>query len=291
MRKVYKYILDKSSKKYICPNCTMKTFVLFIDTESNSYLNETLGRCDRESKCGYFKKPFTNTVVIQSKISTSIDVRPSRHKTNLLSKYGNTYHENNFISYLLRHFVPVDVKQAIKKYFIGTISPWKGATIFWQVDQFMQVKAGKIMLYNSDTGKRVKKPYNHIRWMHKVLNVKNFVLQQCLFGLHNLCDYDEQLNSICVVESEKTAIIMSILFPANLWLATGSKANFKESLLESIKKFKIIAYPDKTEFVIWNEKVNQFKGKGFNIICSNLLENQDLEDGDDLVDFIYKCNK
>ncbi|GAL80005.1 hypothetical protein JCM19274_2677 [Algibacter lectus] len=278
----YKYTLDKSSKKHQCPSCGKKTLVRYINVETNSYINDNSGRCDRESKCQYHKSPKGNEPLVNCNTSF-VQQLPSSHNELILGVYGRNYTNNNFISYLLKYFVPVDVKHAIKKYFIGTSNHWYGSTIFWQVDEQMNICAGKVMLYDKITGKRVKRPYPHINWMHKVLKTPNFVLQQCLFGLHNLCDYDNS-NTICIVESEKTAIIMSILFPHCLWLATGSKANLKEELLKPIKDYNIVVFPDKTEFRDWNTKVKALEKEGFLISCSNLLENRDLEDGSDLVD-------
>ncbi|QRM89323.1 hypothetical protein FG167_08775 [Lacinutrix sp. WUR7] len=287
MKDKYKYILDTSSKKYHCPNCNKKTFVRFMDSETKQYINNIDGRCDRESKCGYFKKPNVNKRItsIVSNCNTK-RITPTYHNENVISTYGKDYKRNHFVTYLLKHFVPFDVKNAIKKYFIGTTSHWSGATVFWQVDQNMKVKAGKIMLYDCNTGKRVKKPFNHISWMHKKPQLNGFVLQQCLFGLHNLCDYNKG-DTLCIVESEKTAIIMSMVFPSNLWLATGSKSNFKEEILQPVKEFKIIAYPDKSEYQNWLNKSKSMMGNGFNISCSSLLEGLDLEEGSDLVDFLF----
>jgi hypothetical protein len=45
---------------------------------------------------------------------------------------------------------------------------------------------------------------------------------QCLFGLHRITE-DYQKKTIAIVESEKTAIVMSILLPHYIWLATGVK--------------------------------------------------------------------
>ena len=42
------------------------------------------------------------------------------------------------------------------------------------------------MLFEVDSGKRVKKPYN---WMHKILKVSNYELKQCLFSLHLINEY------------------------------------------------------------------------------------------------------
>lgn len=281
----YKYQLDKTSKKYVCPNCNKKTFVRFVDAATGNYLNAIDGRCDRETKCGYFKKPESNQIVIQKYDCNTKQVKPSYHKNFLIKKFGCNYKNNHFVSYLLKHFAPIDVKQVIKKYSIGTSNHWAGATVFWQIDQNINIKAGKIMLYNCNTGKRVKKPYNHISWMHKKLKINDFVLQQCLFGLHNLCDYATS-DTICIVESEKTAVIMSIIMPSNLWLATGSKANFKEELLQPIKDYKIIAYPDKSEFKNWQSKTEILNKLGYNIICSNVLESTHLDYGSDLIELL-----
>ena len=143
------------------------------------------------------------------------------------------------------------------------------------------------MLYNCESGRRVKKPKSYISWIHNVLRIKPFVLQQCLFGLH-LIKEQTQKKTICLVESEKTAIIMSIILPNYHWMATGSKSNLKQELLLPIKDFKIILYPDKTEFIDWNNKMKLLIESGFKMKCSNLLEKIDVELGGDLVDFILK---
>lgn len=54
----HRYILEKGSKKHHCPDCNKKTFVRYIDIESNTYLPEQYGRCDRESKCSYHLNPY-----------------------------------------------------------------------------------------------------------------------------------------------------------------------------------------------------------------------------------------
>lgn len=285
----YKYTLDKSSRKFICPVCQKRRFVRYLSTDINEYLAPTFGRCDRESKCGYHFSPKRNTCTTQINRNMKIHVSesPSCHNDDVIGYFGRNYSNNNLIYYLLQFFSSKKVAGAIKKYFIGTSSHWNGATIFWQVDEHMNVCAGKVMLYDKTTGNRVKKPYPYINWMHKVLHLKKFVLQQCLFGIHNLCDYNEG-STICIVESEKTAIIMSMLLPDYLWLATGSKSNLKDSLLKPLRDYKVIVFPDKTEFDDWNEIIIRLRKESFNVSCSSLLENKNLEEGVDLVDFLLK---
>lgn len=138
------------------------------------------------------------------------------------------------------------------------------------------------MLYNNKTGKRVKTPYNHIQWVHKLLKLKDFELQQCLFGLH--LTSDSSIKKIAIVEAEKTAIIMSLFLPNYIWLATGGKGNFSKKMLFPIIGFTIVAYPDKTEFDGWNKTVLQLQKEGFKIKCSQFIEDKNVPEGTDLAD-------
>lgn len=312
----YKYSLDRSSKKFRCPNCSKQTFVKYIENETECFLEDTIGRCDRETKCGYHHTPKGNKPLVDiSKISKHI-VKPSFHDSDVIRKFCNDYENNNFIKFLKSKFDRVDIEAAVRRYIFGTSSHWSGATIFWQIDELMRIRAGKIMLYNAVTGKRVKKPYPHVNWIHNVLKKKrsdnncshvlhqnsecntfvlqinnnviqqdsSFVLRQCLFGLHNL--HDEPYKTIAIVESEKTAIMMSIYLPCYVWMATGSKSGFKEELLKPLKGRKILAYPDKSGYDDWNKKAEILNQKGYCIACSTFAEDKCLSDGDDLVDFM-----
>ena len=176
--------------------------------------------------------------------------------------------------------------QVVDMYHIGTTNYWHGATVFWHIDAKNVIRGGKIMQYNCDTGKRVKEPFNHVSWIHKQLKLNNFVLQQYLFGLHNLT-LIRKGDIVCIVESEKTAIIMSIVLPNFLWLATGSKTGFKEEMLKPIKEYSLIAYPDKTQYNIWHKKSILLNEEGYKIECSNLLESVELENGSDLINYLY----
>ncbi|MEC5173906.1 DUF6965 family protein [Chryseobacterium nepalense] len=54
----HRYRLEKGSKKYHCPSCNKKTFVLYIDTETGHNLPKHYGRCDRENNCLYHLNPY-----------------------------------------------------------------------------------------------------------------------------------------------------------------------------------------------------------------------------------------
>ena len=84
-------------------------------------------------------------------------------------------------------------------------------------------------------------------------------MKQCLFGLHLLNDNVKQ---VAIVESEKTALIMSIEFPNYTWMSTGSLNGFKHEYLAPLINRKIIAFPDKGGYEKW-KNCRHIKREGF----------------------------
>jgi hypothetical protein len=279
--KQYKYTLDKSSKKFNCPRCNKKSFVKFIETETGNYLENEFGRCDHESGCQYFLKP-------DSEINTFevFDIpkpEPSFHNLELVEKTVLESSQNYFIESLKTLFPDNKVNDTVRKYLIGTWSSWKGTTVFWQIDQQEKVHHGKVMMYDQVTGKRAKnKEGNGIfSTVRSLLKLDEFVLNQCLFGLHLI---DENTKVVALVEAEKTAVIMSLFKPEYVWLSTGSKGGFKYEFLKAVKNYKIVAFPDKSEYFDWNNKATELNGFGFKILVNDWLENTDYPNGTDLAD-------
>lgn len=98
-----------------------------------------------------------------------------------------------------------------------------GATVFWQIDIHGNVRAGKIMGYDFETGHRIKEPFNQVSWVHSVKKLPYFHMKQCLFGEHLLSGNStgQSTKTIAIVESEKTALIAALFIPDFIWLATG----------------------------------------------------------------------
>ena len=287
----FKYSLDKSSKKFICPSCGKRRFVRYINQITNEYLDEAYGRCDRETSCGYHNNPKQNECIAIVNIE-KINIIPDFIDPLLLKQSLKKYCNNNFAKFLHKHFAKQEVENCIAKFNIGTSKHWEGSTVFWQINKTQKVHTGKIILFDENTGKRVKIPFPHINWVHKKINRDKYNLKQCLFGLHQLkssiaMPLQYNCNTIAIVESEKTAIIMSLFIPEYLWMATGSKQNLKLQLLEPIKKENIVVYPDKGEFEDWNKKVIELQKQGFKIKCSSIVENSEFETGTDLADIYF----
>ena len=68
--------------------------------------------------------------------------------------------------------------------------------------------------------------------------------EHCLFGLHLLQGWG---GTVAIVESEKTAVIMSALKPDCLWLATGGKTELNVAKLKPLCQHKVILFPDTDE--------------------------------------------
>jgi hypothetical protein len=284
----YKYSLEKSSKKHICPLCKKRRFVRYTNTLNNEYFDEMFGRCDRETNCGYHKKPSSNNTIYIQSIPIKIEI-PTYHKAELVTNSNKKYEANSFILFLSNYFSENDICKTIAKYNIGTSKYWNGATIFWQIDTLDNIHAGKVILFDKYSGKRIKVPFPHINWVHKIIKLKDFSLQQCLFGLQ--LTKNSLQKPIAIVEAEKTAIIMSLLLPDYIWLATGSKQNLKYDLLKPLINNYITIFPDKGEFDDWKLKSDNLNKLGFKIKCSQLVEKSSFEIGTDLADiYIHKFN-
>jgi hypothetical protein len=295
--KQYKYNLEKGSKKFSCPKCNKKTFVRYIDAETAQYTSEEYGRCDRESNCSYHSYP-KGGYTIHYEVKNTPKPIASFHNYDLVKESARNYKHNNFVQFLKTIFSESELKKVILKYLIGTSKRWNGATIFWQIDNLERVHAGKVILYTLETGKRYKDTNGKgsIDWVHSYLKRNNelheFNLNQCLFGLHLINETNSK--TIALVESEKTAIIMSVFKPEYTWLSTGSKRGLKYSLLSPIKQYRIVAFPDKGEYNDWLKTASDLNGFGFNITVCNWLEQTSYKTGTDLADvYIFEklsCN-
>ncbi len=189
---------------------------------------------------------------------------------------------NNLVKFLKTKFDSQKVDDVINLLRVGSAKHWAGGTVFWQIDDLHRVRYGKVMLYDPETGKRKKEPFNHFTNIHTILKLKDFNHKQCLFGSHLL---PGNKKPIALVESEKTAIVMTIVDDSYLWLATGGKGNFKYDVLEPLKGKHVFAFPDVGE-TLWNEISNRLNDTGFNITVSAALENKEFPKGYDLADAV-----
>ena len=289
------------ASKFHCPSCnhSRKTFTRYINNQTGEHIHSTVGKCDRVNSCGYYYTPtqyFKENNISNDKTLIQNYSKPKPIQPNPTSYINpdtfkaslKNYGSNNFIYFLSKKFGDPITEELISKYYIGTSKKWSGATVFWQVDNFGNVRSGKIMLYSQITGKRIKEPFNHIAWVHKVLPQPDFVLKQCIFGEHLL---KGNSNQVAIVESEKTAIIASIYFPQLTWLAVGSLTNLTEKICTVLKGRSVILFPDLKAYNIWCLKADELSHIT-NFHVSSILEKNATPEaklqGLDLADYLLK---
>lgn len=171
------------------------------------------------------------------------------------------YERNNFVSFLKSTFGESLTMQAVEAYKIGTSTARTGANVFWYVDAENRVRGGKIMLYDPETGRR----QNFFSWSHSRLKLEGYNFKPCLFGEHLLKTYPSK--SVGIVESEKTAIIASLVFPELIWLASGGKEGLSHAKLQSLRNRNVFLFPDLTKpgdtkncFDQWTKEIERNKG-------------------------------
>ena len=161
------------------------------------------------------------------------------------------------------------IAKVLEQYGIGTAR--NGMTIFWQVDDQNRVRTGKMMLYKAD-GHRDKEAAYGFDWIHSALyrdarqaySADRTDVKTCIFGLHLLNYYTipKVKQDVCIVESEKTALIMAIAYgnnPKQVWMACGGLGNINRDKLKPIiqQKRNIILYPDRDGVKAWKDKAKE----------------------------------
>lgn len=264
--------------RYTCPNCgRAKEFTRYIDVETGQYVHSTVGKCNREDNCGYHLPPksfFQENGFPEFDASVLVDVvvRPISFLPKTL--INANFKANNLYQFLCSRFSSDDVNRVMENYRVGSSGKWLNAVVFYQFDRYGRCRTGKIMAYNSQTGKRIKQPYSHIAWQHT--EIANFNLKQCFFGEHLVVG---NTKPACIVESEKTALIMALEEPGCIWLATGGLSHLNKERIKALGLRKVILFPDAGCADKWAKKA-----KGTDAFIDRQLEGFPV--GTDLADLI-----
>ena len=120
-------------------------------------------------------------------------------------------------------------------------------------------------------------------------------MQLCLFGEVQLQMAALKGNSkVSITESEKSAVLASVLMPQYVWMAAGALGWLSVDKLKPLKERDIILYPDTskdgTAYAKWSSVATEAKRKGYSIAVSDLLESkctpEEKAQGYDLADYL-----
>lgn len=294
----FRLILDRSNRKYFCLQCRKKRFVKYIDTETNEFLPDHYGRCDRESKCGYFLNPYSdgyakelfqseNGITKITKVTSQNKhfFSPKRTETSeqpvffdfeTFTKTLRNYEKNVFIQNLLSRvsfpFPTDEVNQLIQIYRLGTVS--SGAISFPFIDINDRVRAVQVKQFDEQ---------NHTTkttFLHSIIEknlkdqnrnfpqwLKDYAEQEkkvsCLFGEHLLNRFPNK--TVALVEAPKTAIYCSFYLKHFdfIWLAVYNKSSFSFEKLKVLQGRNVLIFPDLSKdgstFNEWKTKAEKFE--------------------------------
>lgn len=320
----YKYILQPykgMGTRHTCPSCHHKgEFTLYIDTSTGLPVNDSVGKCNREMNCGYhytpsdFFKDNPNTVRCVT-ASRQCEPQPQPIFDYLPKKFVPTLdliETNNLFKFMATAFGEDKAREVFALYKVGTSKHWKNddgnSCIFPQIDASGKLRQLKVIAYNPYSGKRLHKEHLAEKitsngyipdmeadkvWFAGKYLLKDFdaKLSQCFFGEHLI----SPSKRVCIVESEKTAMIASIYMPNCTWVATGGKNGCRWTSIDVAKVLKgkkVVLYPDLKCFDDWQGKANILKSFGIDVKVSSILEkkatNREREKGLDLADFLLK---
>ena len=172
---------------------------------------------------------------------------------DLVKKY--MHHPNALTTWMLnlpmREEHKRNLRNMIQLYLVGTsLQGYTEGWVVWpQVDMNMKLRDMKLMRYLDD-GHRDKKWTPN--WMSSMLaksgawDSEHKKAVHCPFGLHLAHIF--QNAEVCMVESEKTAVICSAFSnpEEKIWMACGGLKFFKPDMLEDLIKANryIVVYPD-----------------------------------------------
>lgn len=196
------------------------------------------------------------------------------------------YERNSFALWLCWVFGEPKALELTMAYGIGTSKHWPGACVFWQIDGAGRIRRGKVMLYDSETGRRVKEPGNMVAGVHWLLKMADRKPEPCLFGLH-LATADRS-KPVAVVESEKSAIIGAGFVPEFVWLATGGKGCLNRAVIEPLRGRRIVLFPDLGAFDDWSERAAGWPSVEVSPLLERRASAEDRTAGLDLADYLLR---
>ena len=120
------------------------------------------------------------------------------------------------------------------------------AVIYWQIDQMGRVHDGKLMWYGADCHRLKNRHATWVTYLMKQyfkLPQGSFQSNHVFFGLHLV----REPCTVCIVEAEKSAVILSELYPQYVWLAAGGLFELQPPKFWALQHCRIILLPDTDE--------------------------------------------
>lgn len=323
---VMKYSLRKGSLKDQCPACGKRSFTPYVDSDG-VVLSPTVGRCDREYKCRYHLAPaqyLREHGLTVCERSDSVRVRHHRvwktpsfiDPTDFRPSLQATSANSLFI--FLHRVFDTDLGSAVvddvlSRMAVGTSLKFGGSPIFWLIDSDGRIRDGKIVGYDTETGKRIKHPRPLFTNVHTLLKTKyDGEFRPCFFGEHLVSLRSRDL-PVWLFESEKAALVTALSMESGgMWLgipiASGGCATFNPTdenkrdpwgRLRVLRGRRVVLFPDEGKFEDWSIKGRALRGYAREVYISTAMERErhpvsiecDIDPGDGFDDLLLRYRR
>lgn len=264
----YKFILEPyhgPASKHVCPACGRRSFKRYIDTTTGTAVDSTCGICDHVQSCGYHLPPReyfalhpegrTGRNDLGRLLEARQPVIAPAVAAPLSGALMGEYKGNNSTFHTWLCSLGITPEEIIHP--LGTTTA--GEVVFWLIDAAGNLLDGKVIQYGAD-GHRVHQPENSRRtdvsWISTSLKRQKRLdwserTRKCFYGENLLTRYPER--PVCIVESEKSAIVMQHLCPDYLWLATGGCSMLRNLDLQPLADRHLTIFPDAGMLTKWQE--------------------------------------
>ena len=280
----YRYRLEsprvtgRRQQKFECPQCgRRRCFVRYVDLRDGCrYVADGVGRCDHQHSCGYHCTPaeyYRDNPRARDSAARrhDVDYTPPRLPPFQPLPVDYVVRSHSADSTFWRWFsteaarrlslTAEDVQRVFEDYMVGATRG--GDVIFWQVDGGGRVHGGHIMRYGDDGHRRGYQGWTHVSLIREGRLPLDWQLYQCLYGEHLLARHPER--HVCVVESEKTALLMSAVMPGMVWLATAGSGGLSRERTECLRGRRVTLFPDSGCRDKWRERMRQTSGIDYNV--------------------------
>ncbi|MBN2777767.1 MAG: hypothetical protein JXR36_08995 [Bacteroidales bacterium] len=326
---MFKYTLS-NLRRVDCPFCGKRgKYSAYINNATQEFAPVEYGMC---SSCQESKRPPDNYIVDGSVSVTNNEIgyfEADKVHIGIINQLNKASFSvcNTLLDGLELKFGAEGVKRVTELYKLGCFQDSYGgessAIVFPYLHTDTHCCTGKLMWFDEDLHRIKEGKKQYPRFLHNLNytddrgrgydfnnyddagEIVPFKLKMSLFGHNQIIN--EKHKTICLVESEKTAVIMSIVLPEFIWVASGGKTLIQDYKFLFFTGRKCLVFPDLSAddnvWLYWSEKLMKYSrkyGYEFEIVDyygeflkydSELIRFCKCEGKFDVADFVLEFNK
>ena len=210
--------------------------------------------------------------------------RPSRRRISLIDECRSDDSDLCHEMITQYGFTEEQMHRAAERFHLGRSK--SGKTIYWMINDIGRCLDGRIGDSWVSTMLKSRYPEGapYVRIAH------------CLFGLHQISEENDSIMPIGIVESERSAVLLSELRPELLWLAYSYGSNCTVDKFEPLQGHKVTLYPrtdpNQEYYLSFLELADQVKrAYPIDISVSSFLDDHATDDQKtrniDILEFLY----